>query len=444
MHMNNLKVAAAVALALGGSVAAQSALAAPTAAQCAAATAMLYVAGSSAAQPSFATALANDLFDTGGETTIAAPAVAGSANGNFKAYCGAARAGNGAGVATGAITIVYYRGEGGSVVGALPVFSGKPVKFLDISSGACQVTNPSVTGLSANVGTTDGWSGCVTTHAVEMGVTDLEPGQFHAPNYPSAYSASVFGSATQAQLAGLAKTALFQQVFGLFVNTSGFNGAATTGLAVDLSRETAAAILSGNYSDWSAVPTATGGVVSSTSQPITIVNREAGSGTRTGASIYFLGTNCVTSPGVLSDPTPLADGYATGDVLATAGATPGAITYASIDNAGKPGLSTVSLSGVAPSNLAATNGKYDWWFEATAQKGSITSPGGLGIYNWLVGGELSNVATAPHAVDILAIPVGSNTATVPLTSSTVGGVTIYINPFTKSGNSCSIPGPTNF
>src|SRR3984957_4948817 len=297
MHMNNLKVAAAVALALGGSVAAQSAFAAPTAAQCAAATAMLYVAGSSAAQPSFATALANDLFDTGGETTIAAPAVAGSANGNFKAYCGAAKAGNGAGVATGAIIIVYYRGEGGSVVGALPVFSGKPVKFLDISSGACQVTNPSVTGLSANVGTTDGWSGCVTTHAVEMGVTDLEPGQFHTPNYPSAYSATVFGSATQAQLAGLTKTALFQQVFGLFVNTSGFNGAATTGLAVDLSRETAAAILSGNYSDWSAVPTATGGAVSSTSQPITIVNREAGSGTRTGASIYFLGTNCVTSPG---------------------------------------------------------------------------------------------------------------------------------------------------
>src|SRR3984957_11239079 len=264
-----------------------------------------------------------------------------------------------------------------------------------------------------------------------MGVSDPGPGQFHTPNYPSAYSASVFGSATQAQLAGLTKTALFQQVFGLFVNTSGFNGAATTGLAVDLPRETAAAILSGNYSDWSAVPTATGGAVSSTSQPITIVNREAGSGTRTGASIYFLGTNCVTSPGTLSDPTPLADGYATGDVLATAGATPGAITYASIDNAGKPGLSTVSLSGVAPSNLAATNGKYDWWFEATAQKGAITSPGGLGIYNWLVGGGLSNVATAPHVVDILAIPVGSNTATVPLTSSTVGGVTIYINPFTK-------------
>jgi hypothetical protein len=443
--MSNLKVAAAVALALGGSVASQAALASPTAAQCAAPAASLYVAGSSAAQPSFATALANDLFDATGETVISAPAVAGSANGNFKAYCGVAKAGNGAGVAAGAIATVYYRGEGGSVVGALPIVANKSVKFLDLSQPSCQVTNPSVVGLSVNVGTTDGWSGCVSLHAVEMGVTDLEPGQFKAPNYPSAYSTTVFGSATPAQLAGMAKTPLFQQVFGLFVNTQGINGGAV-GQAIDLSRETAAAVLSGNYADWSAVPTATGGAVSSTSQPITIVNREAGSGTRTGATIYFLGTNCVTYPATLSDPTPSSDGYATGDVLATAATTPGAITYASIDNNGKqPNLTMASLSGVTPSNLAAANGKYDWWFEATAEKGNITSPGGLGIYNWLVGGELANIATAPHAVDILAIPnAGTNLGAVPVTSHTIGTVTIYINPFTKGGNSCSIPAPTNF
>jgi hypothetical protein len=445
--MNNLKIAAAVALALGGSVATQAAFAAPTAAQCAAPAASLYVAGSSAAQPSFATALANDLFDASGETTISAPAVAGSANGNFKAYCGFAKAGNGAGVATGAVATVYYRGEGGSVVGALPIATNKAVKFLDLNLPGCAVTNPSVVGLSVNVGTTDGWTGCVTPHAVEMGVTDLEPGQFHTPNYPSAYSTTVFGSATQAQLAALTKTALFQQVFGLFVNTSGINGGAS-GQAIDLSRETAAAILAGNYADWSAVPTASGGAVSSTSQPITIVNREAGSGTRTGASIYFLGTNCATSSLVLSDPTPASDGYATGDVLATAATTAGAITYASIDNNGKQAaLTMATISGVTPSNLAAASGTYDWWFEATAQKGNITSPGGLGIYNWLVGGELGNVATAPHAKDILAIPgLGTNTGAVPATStaSVVGGVTIYINPFTKGGASCSIPTPTNF
>src|SRR5258708_36505231 len=173
--MNNLKVAAAVALALGGSVATQAAFAAPTVATCATPAASLYVAGSSAAQPSFATALANDLFDATGETVISAPAVAGSANGNFKAYCGLAKAGNGAGIATGAVTIVYYRGEGGSVVGALPIAANKPVKFLDITPVSCQVTNPSVVGLSVNVGTTDGLSRCITTHAVAIAATDTEP-----------------------------------------------------------------------------------------------------------------------------------------------------------------------------------------------------------------------------------------------------------------------------
>lgn len=447
--MNNLKIAAAVALAIGSTAARQAAFAAgPTAAQCAHGTAAaeLYVGGSSAAQPSFATALANDLFDSNGETVIAAPS-SGSANGNFKAYCGFAKAGNGAGVATGAVVNVYYRGEGGSVIGALPVVSGKAIKFLDLTASGCAVTNPSVVGLSANVGTTDGWTGCVTTHQVEMGVTDLEPTQFVAPNYPSAYSTAVFGTANKTQLAGLTKTQLFQQVFGLFVNTSGINGGGV-GQAIDLSRQTVAAILEGNYTDWSSVPTSTGGAVSSVSQAITLVNREAGSGTRTGVTVQFLGTNCNTAyQKSLSDPSPSSDGYATGDVLATAAATPGAITYASIDNNGKQAnLTMVSLSGVTPSNLAATSGAYDWWFEATAQKGNITSPGGLGIYNWLVGGELGAVATAPHAKDILAIPnLHGNTPAVPATgtASTVGGVTIYINPFTKGNNSCNYPNETN-
>jgi hypothetical protein len=277
-----------------------------------------------------------------------------------------------------------------------------------------------------------------------MGITDLEPTAFTPPNYPSAYSTAVFGTANATQLAGLISTPLFQQVFALFVNTAGINGGGV-GQAINLTRQTAAAILEGAYVDWNAVPSATGGAVSSTSQPITLVNREAGSGTRTGATIYFLGTNCATFPGPLSDPGP--DGFATGDVLATAATTNGAITYASIDNDGKQAnLKMASLSGVAPSNLAATSGQYDWWFEATAQQGVITSPGGTAIYNWLVGGELANVATAPHATDILAIPnLGTNVAAVPVTNtaSTVGGKTIYVSPFTKGGNSCNIPSETN-
>jgi len=427
MTHSNLKIAAAVAVALGGQTLAH---AAPTVTACATPGASLYVAGSSAAQNAFATALLTDLFDAGGETTISAT------NGNFKAYCGAAKASNAASIATGTIVTLYYRGEGGSVVGALPIVSGKSVKMLDISTGACQVASPATTGTSVTVGTTDGWGGCVTNHAVEMGVTDLEPTVFVSPNYPSAYCTVVFGTATKAQLALLTSTALFQQVFGLYVNTSGINGGGT-GQPINLTRQTAAAILEGSYTNWNAVPTATGGQVSTNAVTITLVNREAGSGTRTGATIYFLGTNCVTFPGTLSDPGP--DGFATGDVLATAAATPGAITYASIDNS-NASLSKASLSGVAPSNLAATNGQYDWWFEATAQKGTITSAGGTNLYTFLSGGELSNVGTAPHTAQVNAIPlIFTNGVTVPATSNTNGVGTIYINPFGKSGNSCNVP-----
>ena len=445
MRYMNLKIAAAVAVAMGGHSLAQAA--APTPTDCASNTATtIYIAGSSAAQPAFATALANDLFDSNGELTISGSA------GNFKAYCGFAKAGNGAGITTGATVVAYYRGEGGSVVGALPIAGNAttdhnnnvPIKFLDLKAPGCTVTAPGITGTSATVGTTDGWTGCVTTHVVEMGITDLEPTIFAPPNYPSTYSAAAFGAATAKDFSVMAPTPLFQQVFGIYVNTTGFNGGGAN-QAVDLNRETVANILSHAYTNWNQVPKADGsGPVSTTSVAIRIVNREAGSGTRTGTTAYFLGTNCVKFPGTLSDPTPATDGYATGDVISSANGTGGSITYASIDNSGA-NLTKVSLSGVAPTNLNAATGKYDWWFEATAQKGKTLTAGALSLFNWLIGGELQEVATAPHTDQILAIPnaggANPNVAdpNVASTASTVNGHTTYVNPYTKSGNSCSLP-----
>jgi ABC-type phosphate transport system substrate-binding protein len=445
--MKNVKISSAVALALGGlsgigAMSAAHAQAVPaTPAQCAAAVATLYIAGSSAAQNAFKQALAADLFDTNGETVLSA----GGGNGNFRAYCGFAKSGNGAGVAAGSVATVYYRAEGGSVTGALPIASGHTIKMLDITDNtACQIAAPIVNGTSASVGTVDGWTGCVSEHAVEMGITDLEPSQFVGLNYPTAYSQTVFGSANLGTF-GFTKTKLFDQVFGLFVNTQGINGATSpagdTG-SFDLSEQTAAAVLSGAYTDWFYVPTASGGQVSSTHQAITLVSRESGSGTRTGASLYFLGANCAKFPATYDDRYPALDGFATGDVLKTASTLPGAITYASIDNnASQPNLTMVSLDGVTPSNLSAASGKYRWWYEATAQKGSITSPGGTSLYTWLVNGELQNIASVPHAPDILAIPgLGTNPlhGLVPVKSS-AGAATIYLNPFTRGTTSCNVP-----
>jgi hypothetical protein len=440
--MNNLTVAAAVALALGAASAAQAA------GTCASPDFALYVAGSSAAKPAFQVALAADLFSS--ESSFS------STNGDFEAFCGpiSATGATKTGLTAGSIATVYYRAEGGSVVGALPIVSGNAVNFLDLAGTGCAVTNPVTTGTSAANGTTDTWGGCVTTHGVELGVTDLEPSVFlaSAKNYPTAYSAAVFGTASPAQLVTLASGSipLFQQVFGIFVNTSGINGGAV-GQTLNLSKETVAQILTGHYTDWSKVPSDTGGAVSSTSQTIAIKNREAGSGTRTGASLYFLGQECTTAPISLKDGAASNDSYATGDVLKAAASVPGSITYASIDNKTKQSnLSLVSLSGVAPSNLAAASGQYDYWYEATAingnttgTSGGITTPGGAAIATFLTGGELQALATAPHAIDINVIPGrGGNVAVVPITSS-AGTATIYLNPFTRSGNSCNVPAEQN-
>jgi hypothetical protein len=92
--------------------------------------------------------------------------------------------------------------------------------------------------------------------------------------------------------------------------------------------------------------------------------------------------------------------------------------------------------------VAAATGQYDWWYEAQLIKGTITSTGGTGIYNFLKT-ELANVNTAPHVVDILAIPgAGSpaNAVSVPLVGNTnEPGATIYVNPFGRSSNSCNYP-----
>jgi ABC-type phosphate transport system substrate-binding protein len=336
--------------------------------------------------------------------------------------------------------------------------SGNAIKFLDLTGPGCNAsTTPSTSGTSGTNGTTDSWGGCVTSHGVELGVTDLEPSVFlaSAGNYPTAYSTAAFGSASPSSLVTLASSAipLFQQVFGIFVNTAGLSNVPSP---LNLSKETVAAILAGNYRDWSKVPTASGGQVSSTSATIAIKNREAGSGTRTGASLYFLGQECTTAPLALRDPNSINDLYSTGDVLKAANSTPGAITYASIDNFGAKSstLTLAQLSGVTPGNLAAASGQYDYWFEATAipgnttgTSGGINSPGGAAIVKFLTAApsyELQKLATAPHAADINVIPgQGGNTATVPLTSSTAGTTPIYINPFTRSGNSCNIPAEEN-
>lgn len=456
-------ITAAVAAALAGGYAG-SALAQPTIAQAAAAPATLVISGSSAAQSSIANTVETTLCGGSGYLAIESNASS-DANKNFYAWsCNIAVAAGS--LPVGTLATIYYRSEGGSVTGALPIVDEKEIKRLDLTSTLCSASGTvgtcTVTGVTASNGPNDSWSGAVTEAYVQLGVTDVEPAQLINDDYPSNYATSVFGSATPAQMANLSTNskAVIQQVFGIAVNTHGMDlNTAQNGSGIHLSRESVANILNGNYTDWSVVPdAATGDPITTSPAGIVHVDREPGSGTRTSANIYFLNYGCSATATAAIPPggytyqpnEPL--NYSTGDELTLANSTNASISYASIDNltspknSAYPNLVLAQINGVTPSNLAAAAGEYDYWYEATVVPNTAELSGNSAqLADWLVS-NLPKLSAAPAATDINVIPnavPGYNLPTVPLTTGGSSSITIYVNPFTRGKASCAVPSEEN-
>ncbi|MEJ0005162.1 MAG: hypothetical protein WDM77_01905 [Steroidobacteraceae bacterium] len=348
---------------------------------------------------------------------------------------------------------VYYRDEGGSVTGALPLVSGSLIAQLDLTQTATCVANNctiAVGGSSASNGIADSFTGVIKAKS-GLGITDVEPAALIGDNYPTAYSTTAYGHASPSQLAGLTEVDVFQQVFGIFVNKTGLNINAQNGICLPSYAITQ--LLAGNITDWSKVEDCVShAAVASTPTTATIVNREAGSGSRTAASVFWLNDECVTgATGVLEDQA--TDYFSTGNVLSAAGTTSGAITYASIDqNGSTPNMVMVSIDGVFPTNLAAAQGLYTWWVESAVVTPNYAIPAvAASIANFMTA-DLQNANTAPHTAQINLIP-NSGTNTTPslpvagtantcsnASCTTHGTQAIYVNPFTKGSISCALPG----
>ncbi|MGO9513682.1 MAG: hypothetical protein ACLP2F_08580 [Steroidobacteraceae bacterium] len=449
--VRNIKIAAAVASVLASGAA--MAQVQPTPAQAAAPTVGLYIAGSSAAKNAVLGALETGASFCGGTYSL----FSSTGDTNFFAVSCAPLASTGLPSANGSnIFTIWYRDEGGSVTGALPLVSGSQINQLSLAgaSGSAGSYTVAVGGSSGTNGIDDSFSTGVSKEPVQMGITDVEPAALTVNNYPSAYKSSVYGHATAVQLAALTQTPIFDQVFGVFVNTnsSAFSAAQKAGqgtatASLDLSAQTIATILQANQSNWDDVPDTSGNAVTSASLAITIVNREQGSGSRTATDLYFTGDHCVSplqTP--ISESTGgTADYFSTGNVLAAANTIPGAITYASIDNAGSstyPNLTLVAVDNVQPSNLNAAAGTYGDWYEATVTTGSnysSLSADQKGLISGLIT-AFEKQATLPGAADILANP-NYNTPSYPIsgTGVTISGHVVYINPYSRLGNSCNDP-----
>jgi hypothetical protein len=417
----------------------------PSLSQAASPAASLVIAGSSAAESSVQAAVGTAIC---GSATNMLTVQSTGGSGNFFAFSCVPTA-TITGVPANGVVTIYYRTEGGSVVGALPVFSQKQIKRLNLSDGSCSAVATSgtcaITGVTATAGTQDSWTGAVIPALVQLGVTDVEPSQLTGLDYPTNYSVSAFGSATPAQLKSLPTSRIFQQIFGLVVNTSGGGFPAQ----INLTKQGAANVINGNYFDWNSVPDANGQPVNSSSQSITRIDREQGSGTRTATNIFFLNYGCGATTAI--DSTGETLNFSTTDELTAASATPGAVAYTSIDQILKnastwPKLQLVQIDGVTPSTLTAASGAYQYWFEATfVPNTTALGTGASSAIATILENTLPTLAGAPGTPDVNVIPnyKGNVAAIGPMTSKGTGSGQIYINPYTRLGNSCSVPTETN-
>src|SRR5580658_2713803 len=319
--VRNMTVSAAVASVLASGAA--MAQLQPTPAQAANPTVGLYISGSSAAKNAVLGALETGASFCGGTFSL----FSSTGDTNFFAVSCAPLASSGLPSANGTnVFTIWYRDEGGSVTGALPLVSGSQINQLALAgaTGSAGSYSVAVGGASGTNGIDDSFTGGVQKEPVQMGITDVEPAALVGNNYPSAYKSSVYGKATPAQLAGLTQATIFDQVFGVFVNTnsSAFStaekagqGTATASLRSEERR--VAAILQGNQTNWNDVPDTSGNAVASSSLPITIVNREQGSGSRTATDLFFTGDHCssVAQTAIQESTGGTADYFSTGNVL---------------------------------------------------------------------------------------------------------------------------------
>jgi hypothetical protein len=492
MKMRNSQVAAAVAaaLAMGGYGAA---FASPTPAQAMAPAHSVFMAGSSAAANAVINYLEGTLCGGTGYSVFTTPT---SSVGlpDFRAVSCTAASGQ---FGAGTLVTVWYRPEGGSVVGVFPVVNNTQVKQLNMNTAGCTGTNGSTTayGCTAVQGTTPG-NGTndsfgptgVQSHNVDIGVSDLEPGVFANPTIgatnswagggnndpanPAAnqlnpghatYATSITGVDLGVDNVQTFSNPSFGQAFGFIVNTSVHNAGVT-----DLPKQQIAALFDVAVTNWNQVTLANNTAVS-LNAPQVICNREIGSGTRAETDIFLNNDGCINAAVVLPDlagtsigsqvqPT---DNFQTIAELDCVNKTANSIGYVSIDNFAKTGAAAstsfpnawpITIDGVAnyPGNggtadpagngaLQAALGAYDDWYEASLNLNNSASADGSTFYNnFLIPALQSLNANVGTSYQVLAIPDAApgNKATSP---PTVGSHNVYVNEFTRGGNSCHVP-----
>ena len=452
---NSLKIAAAIAAALG----ANSAFAYTY--QTFAADHVINLAGSSA----FQTNLENNL-NTACSTLV--KFADNINNKDFVAYdCVVADAtfGN----ATGQRVLLTYRLDGGSVWGPPVIALQKPVSHIvqPAATAAPGPACPAATSVAlwpainvcSNVGVgfnlaLDGVSAATPASGLarsipDWGISDVDAARLSGENWVDNNTGAQFlgtSPPTKAQLTNIAApitTTLIGQVFSPLVNSGGPAG----GLA-SLSKTDISSIFTGSYTDWSEVPNAarTGTLAAGA---IKICRRDAGSGSQALASVFFNGATCSNSSNPFKKPDsigpttggPTIQNNSTGDMLSCVSNNPNAIGFAVIDttqalmtNHGGT-VKAIGVDNIPQSKLNAANASYQYWAEAISTVNfndpTDVQPGNVKA-DFIVGmqGKLSNASTVT-ASDNLVILAQQGPSIPP---TVVAGNPIAVA--TTNGNAC--------
>ncbi len=472
MTFSNKQVAAAIAAALGLGVY-QAAEAFPTAAQAAAPAHAIYIAGSSAAANAVINYIETTVCGGSGWSVFTTPTNLVSLP-DFRAVSCTPVGGQ---IGAGTTVTYFYRPEGGSAVGVLPVINNISVNQLNPATAACNTTNTTqataaysctgVAGTTPGNGTNDTFGPAgVSKHNIDIGVSDLEPGVFasvalggtnsyagggnHDPF--GTYAASFTGPDVSVDDAQAISNPSFQQAFG-FVVSANLHTAGVT----DLPKSQVANLYLGNVTNWNQVFLASGANVGVSAAPV-ICNREVGSGTRASASIFLFADGCNGSGSTIAElagatingtvePT---DNFATINELDCVNSHSNAIGYVSIDNFAKTAQNSstfaqtwpITVDGVAnyPGTGNAQNGARQYavdaahdWFEGSLNLNSHASADGKNFYTgFLVPNLQSQNANVGSSYQFMAIPgLGTNAA------GATGTKGVYTNVKTRGGNSCT-------
>jgi hypothetical protein len=485
----NTKVFLAVAAALAASAPAfalpvQASLDAPT---------QLTVSGASAARDAFLV-LMKDHLCASGFTAYRAVDTGGSATGkDFRAY--SCHLINDTDLLPGIANTdatVYYRAEGGSAWGPVPIATSTSVYRLKLDSTCTATSTFSYQGSTAAVNFTG--TDCVVADynldtdvstsprlqkdTVDLGVSDLEPKMFGGKNFPTS---TVFPAATdvarQGQLNTLNGSAEvgFGQVFGVIVNNVATgkvgsprngvyngNGTAENAMASPfntqvnpaLSRSTIAAIFAGTYKNWNQVPKIDGTLVTTSDITIRVCRREPGSGTQVGAAQFFLNTkqcggttDFVADVDTANDADKLADSHpltgdtngviergTSSDLNSCVGGLAGGIGIL-VAGSAPSNTTMVALDGIIPSRNGAAVGNYQYTFELTFAKNSAAGANELELATAIVQ-DAQNQAQAPNVSSVFALPNDFNT---PATQTAFVTTKPPIAFATRGGNSCKTP-----